>query len=1058
MSGVHTESAFEASIEAGLLEGGWARGETSSYSVKLGLDATELAAFVEASQPDEWEQLTIRLGGRDAAAERVAAQVARQLDARGTVDVLRTGLKMNGVAFRVAFFAPANGLVPELWRRYRANRLSVVRQLHHSESNLADSLDLVLLVNGIPTATAELKNPLTGQTVGHAMAQYRRDRNPADLIFRARAVVHFAVDPELVFMTTRLAGAATRFLPFDQGSGGPGAKGGAGNPANPDGYATAYLWEQVWQRDAWLDLLGTFVHIEDVRGPDGKKTGEKRTLFPRFHQWHAVRSLLAATVAAGPGVNRLVEHSAGSGKSNTIAWAAHHLSRLHTPHRDADLTEAVRAAGLSTDQPMFAKVVIITDRRVLDRQLQETVAGFEHTPGTIVTVDKDSAQLREALAGNAARIVVTTLQKFPVVAEYAAQAAKAAAADGDQVGGVAGVRFAVIIDEAHSSTSGEAMKDLKRVLGAANHVIDDSHADPLGAAEAAEAAVEDAAQDATDVIAASMAARGASKNLSLFAFTATPKPKTLELFGEPGADEAGGKVFRAFHLYSMRQAIEEGFILDVLANYTTYATYYRLANSGGDPERTVPKGKAAAALARFVSLHPTNLSQKAEIIVEHFRQHTAGKIGGRAKAMVVTRSRLHAVRYKQAIDAYIKVHHYDRGPGKLAALVAFSGTVSDPGAPAVVWTEAGMNGFSESKLPARFASDEYQVLIVAEKYQTGFDQPLLHTMYVDKKLAGVKAVQTLSRLNRVHPGKTDTFVLDFANTADEIQEAFRPFYEATFAEATDPNVLYDLERRIRATRIIDPAEQEAAVIALLSGQKARQKDMYANLYPARDRFAALLAADALAGAEGGEADKFREALSRFVRAYAFLAQIMPWTDRDLESLYLYGKALLAVLPKTASETMPDLTDSVILTHLRTEAVENEADLSLAEGTEAPGVALPGEGRGPQHDEPRDSLTALIEALNQRFGMNLTDADRVWFEQQIIDAKNDDELRVIALNNDRDQYQVASDQRAEDRLVERHQSNGELFSAFYARPGFRDALLKLIADETYRYFRDEGEAS
>ncbi|MCU0277453.1 MAG: type I restriction endonuclease [Candidatus Nanopelagicales bacterium] len=617
MTGVLRESAFEASIESGLLALGWSKGSPAGYDRGLGLDPHELVAFLKVSQPDEWEELIRRLGGEARATTKVAERVAKEIDARGTVDVLRRETKLNGVGFRLAFFAPANDLTSKLRARYEANRLSVVRQLHHSESKPSDSLDLVLLVNGIPTATGELKNELSGQSVVDAMAQYRSDRNPNDLIFKHRVVVNFAIDPDQVWMTTRLAGRETRFLPFNQGSNGPGQPGGAGNPPNPDGYRSAYLWQRVWARDAWLTLLGEFVHDEEVLDAAGVKTGAKRLLFPRFHQWDLVEALVAATRVAGPGVNRLAMHSAGSGKSNSIAWAAHRLSRLHTPGDPAELSEAVRAAGLSANQPIFSKVIVITDRRVLDAQLQATVAGFEHTPGTIVTIDQDSRQLAAALAGNTARIIVTTLQKFPVVAEAAAK--------------VAGARFAVIVDEAHSSTGGEAMTDLKKVLTGINPSDDDAL---LGAAEAAEAAAAEAAvTDATDLLAAQMAARGRQANLSFFAFTATPKPKTLELFGEFVELPGGEEQYRPFHVYSMKQAIAEGFILDVLVNYTTYETYYRLANTEPvDPE--VPVGKASAALARFVTLHPTHLAQRAEVIVEHFRAKTAHKIDGHAKAMV----------------------------------------------------------------------------------------------------------------------------------------------------------------------------------------------------------------------------------------------------------------------------------------------------------------------------------------------------------------------------------------------------------------------------------------
>ena len=943
---------------------------------------------------------------------------------------------MNGVSFRLAFFEPANGLTMSLWQRYNANRLAVVRQLHHSESNTADSVDLTLLVNGIPTATAELKNPLTRQTVKDAMKQYQDDRNPADLIFRARTMVHFAVDPSQVYMTTRLARGETRFLPFNQGSDGLGWRGGAGNPVNPDGYDTAYLWERVWHRDSWLGLLGDYVHVEDVYDADQKKTGDSTTLFPRFHQWDAVQSLLAATRRSGPGVNRLIQHSAGSGKSNTIAWTAHQLSRLHTPSFHGELTDAVKWAGLSTDQPIFSKVIVITDRVVLDRQLQSTVAGFAHTPGTIVKIDEDSAQLRSALAGNTARIIITTLQKFPVVAEAAAKSGA----------GVAGSRFAVIVDEAHSSTSGEAMKEMKKVLGdtTSTSLTAEQAADPLTVAAAAEARIEDETGDAVDLIAASMTARGGQSNLAFFAFTATPKPKTLELFGDLVSGPDGEPVRVPFHLYSMRQAIEEEFILDVLANYTTYDTYYRLANTESTEDPDVPTSKASAALARFVSLHPTNLAQKAEIVVEHFRQKTAGKIGGRAKAMVVTRSRLHAVRYKQAIDAYLEKKGYDTGRGRIAALVAFSGTVVDPDTEAS-YTESFMNGFSERQLPMRFASDDYQVLVVAEKYQTGFDQPLLHTMYIDKKLAGVKAVQTLSRLNRTHPGKTDTFVLDFANSSQEIQDAFAPFFEQTSAAPTDPNLLNALERTIRDGYVIHPAEETAAVEALLTGGPANQQTVYANVTPAVARFAAL---------DDDGRDVFRDALKSFVRAYSFLAQVMPWTDRDLESLYLYGRALLPLLPTAPGDPLPQISDSVLLTHLRTEAQSDEENLSLTSGTDEPGVALPGGGTGKAYQSPMEKLSQLIQNLNQRYGMNLGDADMVWFEQQKRAVVADEKVRVVALNNDRDQYRVVLERIAEDAIVDRHESNGQLFNAFFEKPGFREALMEYLAG-SYDEIRDSG---
>lgn len=998
---VHNEAAFEVSIEARLLANGWITADPKTYDRKLGLFPAEVVEFLKTSQPKEWGKYVIALGGEGAAGQKITRWLAEQIDQRGTIDVLRGVIKHSGVTFRTAYFKPANTLTPELGERYAANRLSVIRQLHHSESNAADSLDLVLTVNGIPVATAELKNPLTHQTVENAMEQYRSDRNPADLIFAKRTLVHFAVDPHRVHMTTKLAKQETVFLPFNEGSGGPGHTGGDGNPPNPNGYQSAYLWEDVWKREAWLDLLANFVHVSDGS-----------VLFPRFHQWHAVRSILAATVRDGAGIDRLIQHSAGSGKSNTIAWTAHSLSRLH----NAD------------NQPIFDKVVIITDRVVLDKQLQETVAGLDHTPGTIVKIDENSAQLRTALEGNAARVIITTLQKFPVIAATANQ--------------VAGKNFAIIVDEAHSSTSGDAIKQMKKVLstGSSGGGGGSSPEETLAAAESIEAAIEAIEQDAVESIVESAEARGKHPNLSFFAFTATPKPKTLNLFGEKVTID-GEEVHRPFHLYSMRQAIEEGFILDVLRFYTTYSTYYKLANTEPRIDPEVPASKAKAQLARFVSLHPYNLGQKAEIIVEHFRQKTAGKIGGHAKAMVVTRSRLHAVRYKEAIDKYIKTKGYGTGSHPLRTLVAFSGTVTDPDHPEVLYTEAAMNGFGEGQLPKRFAGDDYQVLVVAEKYQTGFDQPLLHTMYVDKKLANVRAVQTLSRLNRMHPGKDDTFVLDFANSAEEIQEAFRPFFEETFAAPTDPNILYNLEHEIRSAGVVDPIEMRVAVEALLSGVATKQNLVYAKIGPAVQRFEDL---------DEDAQQSFRDALTSYVRAYVFLAQIMPWISPELEELFLYGKVLLLELPTGPGEPMPLLSKSVQLTHLRTSVIGDES-LSLNEGTDEAGEALPGGGKGKQAESPMDKLSALIESLNEKFGLNLGEADKVWMDQQWVAVKSDDVMREIALNNDKTQFKIALGHKAKDMIVERHEANGMLFDTFFSNPEFQHRLLEFLGG-TYEEFR------
>ncbi len=1009
MTAVHVEERFEDAIEASLLGAGWHRGDKLQYDRALGIDTEQLFEFIHATQAGAWAKVLGYNGGDEATGRvKFAQRLAAELDQRGPLDVLRHGVKDHGVKIALAFFAPASSLAADLVDLHAANRLSVTRQLAYSATS-GDELDLVLFVNGIPTATAELKNPLTGQNVEHAKRQYRDDRSPKELLFARRTLVHFAVDPDLVFLTTRLTGKATRFLPFNLGTGGAGREGGAGNPASAAGYRTAYLWEQVWAPDTWLDLLRRFLHIEEPPAPGrGKPTRKKfwheRTLiFPRLHQWHAVRALAAHAAEHGAGQNYLVQHSAGSGKSNTIAWLAHRLSSLH----DAD------------NAKVFHKVIVITDRVVLDRQLQDTIFQFDHTVGVVQKIDKTSSQLAGALQGETAQVIITTLQKFPYVLE--------------SVEKLAGTRFAVIVDEAHSSQTGETAKALKQVLGESADATISADGDALlVAAEVAEAIAE-AADDATDPLVSSAVARGRHQNLSFFAFTATPKAKTLELFGELGSDG----YHRPFHVYSMRQAIDEGFILDVLRNYVTYATYYRLTRShpGAASSAEVDKRKAAAELARFASLHPSNMAQRAEIIVEHFRAHTAGRLGGRAKAMVVTRSRLHAVRTHRAIADYITARDYQG----LHALVAFSGTVDDDG---VAYTKSMVNGFSEAALPERFgytAADdagagtadaaqdrEYHVLVVAEKYQTGFDQPLLTTMYVDKKLEGVKAVQTLSRLNRTHPVKSqdDVFVLDFANEADDIAEAFRPFYETTIAEPTDPNLLYASQTEVMSYGLLDESEMAAYVTALLTAgpDLTTHAKLYGFTDPARHRYEQLWEADPEA------AEEFRSTLRHYTRAYAFLAQVIPFHDADLERLHLYGKALLQRLPRTRDAGV-DLGD-VELSHLRIVRT-GTADVSLGDGEgEQSLTGFTGGGRGPQATPELALLDQVIAAINERLGGNLTDADKVWVQQAFEYAAEDPHIQQAARANTPENFSYVFDKQFEGLVLDRHDANAGLIDRVF----------------------------
>jgi type I restriction enzyme R subunit len=1002
----HTESDFEAAIEAHLLAHGWLHGSPTNYDVVLGLDAVQLVGFLQKTQPQTWAKLAERHG--DAVVQKVTKRVAEEIDAQGVVQVLRRGVKDSGQRIQLAFFRPTSGLTPELVEQYAGNRLLVYRQLHHSESSPHQSLDLMLAVNGIPVATAELKNQFTGQTVEHAKAQYRdpKQRNPADRIFARRALAHFAVDPDVVFMTTKLNGPKTVFLPFNQGSAGPGQKGGKGNPVNASGHRTAYLWEQVWARDTWLDLLHRYVQ-EEV-----PKQGGRKVLFPRYHQWDVVERLTSHAAVHGSGQNYLLQHSAGSGKSNSIAWLAHRLADLHS---SGDQAALATGANLGTDELVFDKVVVITDRRVLDAQLQVTISGFEHVQGLLQRIDQDSQQLKAALADNSTKIIITTLQKFPVIAQDAA---------------VVGKRVAVIVDEAHSSQTGDAAQKLKKVLGASNPVADDPESPDD----------QDLLVAAVSAVAQSAESRGRSANLSFFAFTATPKGKTLQLFGTPRED-VGTAVYEPFHLYSMRQAIEEGFILDVLANYVTYKRYYRLANglTSDDPE--VDKGKAAVALARFVDLHPSNLDQRAEIIVEHFRTVTASKIGGQAKAMVVTGSRLHAVRYLAAVERYLQKKQLTG----IRAMVAFSGGVSDPDIPGDPVTESGLNGFPETQTQQRF-HDEGQLLIVAEKYQTGFDEPLLHTMYVDKKLEGVKAVQTLSRLNRIHPGKEDTFVLDFRNTAEEMREQFAAFYESSWTEETDPNLLYNLQTRIEDHHVIDKNEQQAAVAAFLLGHDAAHAMVTANVDPAVLRAGNL---------PDHELDDLRDALKAFVRAYAFLGQVMKFTDEELESLYLYGKLLLAKLKDGPTESGAiDLGDTALA------FVGHQAGIETS-GSNTPGESsgeiesFTGEGRGGSLEEAlMIKLSELISTFNAAHGIDLSQAESLLIYVGVPSHLSDDEdVQQRAADNTEEQFSltIKKDDIA-GALFQNQESSNKLLKALLENETFADAVQKIISTETWKAAR------
>jgi len=1003
-----SEVAFETAIEAVLLSEGYTRVDARGFDRERAIFLDEALAFIRATQGKVWEKLEALHGEQTGA--RVLESLCKWLDTHGALATLRHGFKCFGRTLRIAFFRPAHGLNPELEARYQANRLGLTRQLHFSRKS-EKSLDVVLSVNGIPVVTLELKNPLSGQTAANAIHQYRHDRDPREPIFEftKRALVHFAVDTEEAHMATRLAGSSTYFLPFNRGM-----DGGAGNPPDREGrnYKTAYLWEEVLQRDSLLDLLARFLHIdvEEKTTGDGKKVRKESLISPRYHQLQAVRRMVAAAASEGVGHNYLVEHSAGSGKSNTIAWLAHRLSSLHNER----------------DERLFDSVVVITDRVVLDRQLQNTIYQFDHRQGVVQKIDEDSRQLAEALEAGVP-IIITTLQKFPFVS---GQLAKLSEERGEGSKSHLPTRkYAVIIDEAHSSQSGETATELKGVLGGAE------------LRRKAQEMAEEEGELELERLFRSMAKRGHQPNMSFFAFTATPKHKTLAIFGRGG---------EPFHRYTMRQAIEEGFIEDVLKSYVTYKTYHKLIKKAED-DPNVERKKAAKALARFMRLHPHNIGQKTEVMVEHFQHFTRHKIGGHAKAMVVTGSRLEAVRYKQEFDRYIQEKGYP-----IKSLVAFSGTVEDDKIPEKSYTEVEMNGgLKEKELPDTFAKPEFRVLLVAEKYQTGFDQPLLHTMYVDKRLAGIQAVQTLSRLNRTHPLKDDTFVLDFVNDPDEIQEAFRQYYDGSvMGEQVDPDKLYEVKAELDASGIY--LQTEIVEFAhVFFAPKRRQspgdhKLMNAILDLAVARFVQLQ------NTEEDEAELWRSKLQAFRNLYGFLSQVIPYQDSDLEKLFTYLRHLALKLPKRKSGPGYQFDEEVELDYYRLQKI-SEGSISLNEGYAKPLDGPREVGSGMVREE-HVSLSRLIDFINQRFGGELNDADQLFFDQIAEAASQNESLQKAAEVNSLDKFQLVFRQVLESLFIERMELNEELFTDYMGKPEMRELVSKLLGSQVYARLSDRAPQS
>ena len=897
------------------------------------LDATTLVDFIQTTQPKAWERFE-RMCNSDPTA-KFAKVFSDAVDADGIVHVLKHGFKHRGIKFKVVYFKPESGLNETAADRYAKNVCRCIRQFHFAETG-NQTIDMVLDVNGIPVVGIELKDQFTGQDVEDAMRQWREDRDPrcACLKFNSRMVAFFAVDLEDVYVTTKLEGAKTFFLPFNQGSAGAGNDGGAGNPANPNGYATSHLWEIALQKDSLLDIINKFLHLEvkeetelDSRGREVKRK-KKRIIFPRYHQLDAVRRVLADVAANGTGKSYLIQHSAGSGKSNSIAWTAYRLASLFVD-----------------DKPLFDSVVVVTDRRVLDTQLQETISGFDHALGSVVTIGKDktSADLRDAINGGA-RLIVSTLQKFPVIYDQVQNEGK---------------RFAVIVDEAHSSQTGTSALKLKTALA--------DKRDALAEYAEIEAEAEDAATDWEDELARELASHGRHQNLTFVAFTATPKAQTLEIFG----DEAPDGSYHPFHIYSMRQAIEEGFIMDPLANYVSYSEAVELARTV--PENPdVPSSPTLKLLRKYKELHPYALGQKAELIVETFRTVTRTKIKGKGKMMVVTASRLATVRYYHEIKRYMQKKGYD----DIEVLVAFSGSITDPadGADGPEYTEPSLNvGHDGERVKESQTKEEFHnygdVLVVAEKYQTGFDEPLLHTLVVDKKLKDVKAVQTLCRVNRIHPDKEDTYILDFVNKPEDIQKAFERFYtETSLSEQINTDLLYKVQAEIRGYGLYDESDIEAAAkVAFTDGRGKQLKNVQGQLAgvlkPAVARYNDL-----------GEDARYqvRRKVRSFCKWYAYITQVVRMFDRDLHKEYVYLSYLRHLL-KAEKIPVEAVDDKVEMRYYKLKR-EFEGSISLEPGG---GVLEPGGAGGDAvPDKKRDPLQVLVDKFNEQWAGNFTEGDRV----------------------------------------------------------------------------------
>lgn len=1003
---VTNEKRFEEDIETSMLSpsGGFTR-NNDVYDPALGLYKDTLIRFVQKTQPKEWKRFEMQNANNTD--KKFCQSFNNACDMDGLISVLRHGFKHRGIKFKVCFFKPESTLNQLAVELYAKNEITVNRQWYYSKDN-KKSVDMVLAVNGIPVFAFELKNQYTGQNVDNAKRQWMYDRDPREICFQfnKRILGYFCIDQVEAWMATKLDGKNTYFLPFNQGSNGAGNDGGKGNPANLDGYPTSYIWEKVFTKDSMMDIIQKFIHLQKTEEKkmlsNGKEqiTKKQTLIFPRFHQLDVVRKLIGDVIRNGTGVNYLVQHSAGSGKSNSIAWTAYRLASLHDYQ----------------NKSVFSSVIVVTDRTVLDAQLQETISGFDHTLGSVETIgdNKTSKDLRDAI-NNGARIIVTTLQKFPVIYEEVDKSEKRA--------------FAVIVDEAHSSQTGSSAMKLKAALADTEAALRE-YAEIEGKAEDE--------LDMNDKLLQEMIVHGKHKNLSFFAFTATPKGQTLEMFGTEYPDGS----YHPFHIYSMRQAIEEGFILDVLQNYMTYNTCFKIAKTTSE-NPDLPTSRATKAIKKYEKLHPHNISQKTEIIVETFRDTTRHKIGGKGKMMVVTDSRLAAVRYFHEMKKYISEHGYD----DVDVLVAFSGSVNDGGND---FTEPGLNvrkdgsHISDKQTKAEF-HENFNILVVAEKYQTGFDEPLLHTMIVDKKLKSIKAVQTLSRLNRIHSGKTDTFVLDFVNTEEEILNAFQPFYQESYLTGeVNTDLIYQIQKDIQSYATYSSNDIDAFIAEWNKPGKQDEKAMgrmTSILKPVADRYVNL---------DKEERYQYRRKIRNFIKWYGYVTQVARMFDRDTHEEYLFLKYLFGLLPLEQEEKV-DLEGKLKLEYYKLEKTF-EGEIKLAEENVP---YEPSGGLGASAKLEKTPLDEILEKINERYKGNFTDGDKVMLgalqsklmaDQKLASSARTSEPRIFTESI----FPAAFQKAAMDCYME----SADAYKGLFEDKNKYDAMMNALAGVMYREMRQQ----